>query len=206
MTQANDSILVTPGAGATVATHAPGDGKEYQVLMLAGPAGHLAGDVPTYYVQTAQQAAAANKDFIEIFNATGSGKLMRLHKIYMQSNIATQTGVGMQFDLIRTSAVGTGGTTLTPVLVDTSKPAVPAQVTARAAPTGGATASATLMSPWLSSEETQPGVHLNWANNIIPEDNLIQPPVLRENQGIKLRQITSSTAGSWSALAVITLV
>lgn len=55
MAQANDSILVTPGSGATVATHNPGDSKEYQVVMLAGDKGHIHG-------QVAQSAAQQMQD------------------------------------------------------------------------------------------------------------------------------------------------
>ena len=206
MAQANDSIAVTPGTGATVATQNPGDGKEYQVVMVASATGHLQGDVPTYYYQTAQAAAAQNKIFFEVFNASGSGKILRLRKLFIQSNVATQTGVGMQFDLNRTSAVGTSGTTLTAALADTANAAVPAQVTARSVPTGGATtAGAVFSSPFLSSEETQAGTHFNWAFNYIPEGENIQRPTAREGEGLKLTQITNSTAGSWSVCAVITL-
>lgn len=42
MTQANDSITVTPGTGATVATHSV-DSKEHQVMIVADPAGRLLG-------------------------------------------------------------------------------------------------------------------------------------------------------------------
>lgn len=40
MTQANDSIAVTPGTGAVVATHTVA-GKEHQVMMLANQAGDI---------------------------------------------------------------------------------------------------------------------------------------------------------------------
>lgn len=40
MTQANDSITVTPGSGATVATHLV-SGKEHQVVVLADQSGTL---------------------------------------------------------------------------------------------------------------------------------------------------------------------
>ena len=40
MAQANDSVLVTPGSGATIASHLI-NGKEYQVVMVAEADGHL---------------------------------------------------------------------------------------------------------------------------------------------------------------------
>lgn len=42
MTQANDSISITPGSGATVATHLISD-KEHQVMIVADPVGRLLG-------------------------------------------------------------------------------------------------------------------------------------------------------------------
>ena len=46
MSQANDSVLVTPGAGATVATHLV-SAKEYQVVMVADESGHIQQTLPT---------------------------------------------------------------------------------------------------------------------------------------------------------------
>jgi len=82
MTQANDSILVTPGSGATVATHNPGDGKEYQVVMVAGDKGHIHGSKPSYLLWIPPQAAAASKIYFDLYNATGSGKTIEVNGIW----------------------------------------------------------------------------------------------------------------------------
>jgi hypothetical protein len=67
MTQANDSILVTPGSGATVATHAAG-GKEHQVVMLADPDGHLKGSNAAYRLLVPGSAVGANKVHLDLWN------------------------------------------------------------------------------------------------------------------------------------------
>jgi hypothetical protein len=205
MTQANDSILVTPGTGATVATHNPGDGKEYQVVMLAGPAGHLYDTLPTYYFWKTFAAGAANQRTIDIFNASGSGKVLRVKKLFIQCSMAAITGVGHQFDLIRTTAVGTGGTGLTAGKADTGNANLPAQVTARALATGGATEASVLFSISVDPEETRPGAAIMGMINWIPEGPNIQEVVLREGEGLLVKQITNNTAASWGCLLAFTV-
>jgi hypothetical protein len=166
------------------------------------------GAMPTYYYNTATTtgaAAAQNKIFIDVFNASGSGRVVRLRKMFVQIHVATVTGVSIQFDLDRTSAVGTGGTTLTATKSDTADENLPAQITARHAPTGGATKSGTtLFATPISTEETMTGAHLSWAWNIIPEGTEVREPTAREGEGLRLIQITSSTAGTISVVAVFT--
>ena len=164
----------------------------------------VAASLPTYYFWSGYSAGAANKIYLDVFNASGSGKVLRLRKLFVQSTVAAVTGVGFQFDLDRTTAAGTGGTVLTGNPADTADGALPAQVTARTVPTGGATKQLTLFPVTLSSEETQAGAHFNWAHNVIPESPEVKEPIIREGQGVRLVQITSSTAGTWGVLAVVT--
>src|SRR3990167_6183141 len=167
MTQANDSILVTPGSGATVATHNPGDGKEYQVMMLADDSGHIAQTLPTYSLWVPTAAVGANKLYADLFNASGSGKVIEVRGIWAipDTDVAVVGALGIQILLLRTSAVGTGGTvptynggtaetTGTIVPLDTNNGAPPAQITARALPTGGATISAFYWGQFVCGEET----------------------------------------------------
>lgn len=203
--QANDSVLVTPGSGATVATHNPGDGKEYQVVMIAHESGHIWDTLPTYYFWSTYDAGAANEITMELFNATGSGVVVRLKKIFLHHNQAAITGVGHQFDVDSTSAVGTGGTAITGRKADSANAAIPAQVTCRHAPSGGATKVATLFSIAQNPEETLPSAAIAPMINWVPEGPSIQEPVIRENEGIRVIQITSNTAGVWGCLFVVTI-
>jgi hypothetical protein len=214
VTQANDSIDVTPGTGATVATHLAG-GKEHQVVMVADEDGHVQGSNDTWLLyQTPRVLTAAATDLFDLFNASGSGKLLRLRSLFAirQRTAALATVPDWQFDAIRTSAVGTGGTavvagaaTAAPsagVLslqdADTSNAALPAQITARSLPTGGATAEAFLFSTFLSGIHSatarDPAFELMSGVNLVPELPYANPFILREGQGLKMRQITATAS------------
>jgi hypothetical protein len=205
MTKAGDSILVTPGSGATVATHDPGDGKEYQVVMVAGPDGHIQDTLPTYYYYTGLAAGAQNQRLIDIFNASGSGVIVKVKKLFMQCNQAAITGVGLQYDVIRTSAVGTAGTTITGRAADTTNAAIPAQITARRGATGGATESHILFPLGVDPEETRPSAGLMGMINWMPEGPNIQEYVMREGEGLLVKQITNNTAGIMGCVLVVSI-
>lgn len=201
MTLPNDSILVTPGSGATVATHLVG-GKEHQVVMVANASGHLQDTLPTYYWWSGWNVGAANKIHLEVFNAAGSGKTVKIRKLFIQCNLAAITGVGHVFDVDLTSAVGTGGTPITGRPADPLNDAIPAQITARHAPSGGATKDFTFFSAGLDPEETRPGSALAGMINWIPEGPNIQEIAVREGDGLRVIQITNNTAATWGVLAV----
>lgn len=199
MTLANDSILVTPGSGATVATHTV-NGKEHQVMMLAGARGHVWGSAPVYLVdsQNSANVAAARTTHIDLFNASGSGYVIEVLGVYIIPTLTAVAGIGLTWELIRTSSVGTGGTARTPVRLDTNNLAVPAQVTARSKPTGGASSGDTILYINTSSEETNPYAamannlnHLNFASS--PDTQTL---TLNEGEGIKIDQTTNSSIGS----------
>lgn len=220
MTQANDSVLVTPGAGATVATHAPGDGKEYQVVMVADDSGHIQQTLPTYSWWVPTAAVGANKLYADLFNASGSGKLIEIRGIWALSDTDTAvTGaLGVEILLLRTSAVGTGGaaptynggsasSTGTIVPFDTANAALPAQITARALPTGGATIAAFWWSQWVPGEEAATSqAYMTSFQNLLPETAMGQRVTLREGQGILYKQGAVAATGNLAFLTVFTLV
>lgn len=210
MSLANDSILVTPGSGATVATELVG-GKEHQVVMIADKTGNLLNSKDTYIARTGNTAhvAAARTTLFDIFNASGSGKVMRVTGVYIIPALVAVTGVGQTYEVIRTSAVGTGGTTVTPEKFDSANAAVPAQITARTKPTGGATTSATLQLINGSSEETTPYASMASVLNHVPMGGMLAPGevawVVRENEGLKIDQTTNSAVGNVNVQIVFTL-
>lgn len=209
MSVANDSILVTPGSGATVATHLA-NSKEHQVVMLATPSGQLYGTEETWIVQGGNSAnvAAARTTHFDLFNATGSGVILEIWGIYIIPTLVAVTGAGLTWEIIRTSAVGTGGTTLTPRPAETTNTALPAGVTARLKPTGGATTDHVLLSPNTSSEETSPyagmASQLNHLAGLMGSSmgGPTQPLVIRENEGIKIDQTTNSAVGSTNVVVI----
>ena len=210
MSLANDSILVTPGSGATVATELI-SGKEHQVVLLADKSGHMLNSKDTYIVFTGNtvHVAAARTTLFDIFNATGSGKIMRVVGLYVIPALAAVTGVGQTYEVIRTSAVGTGGTTLTPQKFDSADANLPAQVTARIKATGGATASATLQLLNGSSEETTAYASMASTLNHVPMGGTLGAGetgwVIRENEGLKIDQTTNSAVGNVNIQIVFTL-
>jgi hypothetical protein len=219
VTLANDSILVTPGSGATVATHAVG-GKEHQVVMLADDSGHLQNSLPTYFYCSPPIVVGAEKLHCDIFNATGSGKVMDIRGIWIIPKLdAAVTGaLAVRIDLYRTSAVGTGGTAASAdsatrdvgggnfTKFDESNTAIPAQITARVAPTGGATISRWLFLNNAAPEEsnTSMGYLTQW-QNLLPAFAFGQKFVVRENTGILFKQGAVASVGSVSFLVAFTL-
>lgn len=219
MAQANDSILVTPGAGATVATELIA-GKEHQVVIQADASGHIIGSLPTYLYMTPSAAVGASKLYLDMFNAVGSGKLMDVRGIWIvpDTDVAVTGALGVRIDLYRTSAVGTGGTAavyksatpdvaggnITPL--DTANAALPAQITARWLLTGGATISEWMITTYSLGEETATSqAFMTQYQNILPELTWGQRLAVREGQGILLKQGTVAATGNTHFLIAFTL-
>jgi hypothetical protein len=210
---ANDSILVTPGSGATVATHLAGS-KEHEVVMLADQSGHILGSKPRYVAMIPSQVhvASANTVHWDLFNADAA-LIVRVLSVRQIPNITTAvTGVVFDWLLARTSAVGTGGSAITPWLADLSQAALDADITCRSKPTGGATAGIDLRNYSLSSEETNAGTIMIASLGGL---ELVPAPllpinegygiVLRQNQGLRCVQITNSAAGNTGWLITFTV-
>lgn len=113
MTLANNTVLVTPGSGATLATQSPGSGTtEYHVMIPASASGHLTETEPTYTLQLPPLDSAANRYHFEFFNGSGSTFTIEVREVYpmTSSDTATTNNLSMRFDLFRTTAFSSGGT------------------------------------------------------------------------------------------------
>lgn len=219
MAQANDSVLVTPGVGATIATELIA-GKEHQVMVQADASGHVLGTLPTYMWATPSSAVGANKLHADLFNAAGSGKVIDVRAIWIvpDTDVAVAGALGIRIDLYRTSAVGTGGTaaaykSATPDVaggnicpMDTTNAALPAQITARHLLTGGATISEWMFATYSLGEETATSMaFLSQYQNILPEMTWGQKLALREGQGILLKQGAVAATGNIGFLIAFTV-
>ena len=209
MAQANDSITTkdASGATATVATHLAA-GKEHQVFMQANPDGHIMGSLPTYSAWSGVVAvAAANTVLWHLFNASGSGKVLKLRKIFIQPSQAVNALAAQTFRVAKTSAVGTtGNTAITIVKHDSTDATVPAQVTCARAYTAGGTQAFTYFEIPISVEETLPSVAVAPFFNILPTDGeAITDYVIREGEGISVIDITGG-AYSFSVLGIFTAI
>ena len=205
----NDSIAVTPGTGASVATQLVSS-KEYQIVMLATPDGHLAGSNPQYRLICPSQAVGANKVFLDFFNATGSGVAIRVLSAfcYVDNDTAVTGTLGVEINLTRTTAVGTGGTaatadgtSLTAITLskmDTANAALSANITARSAPTGGATAGALVGQRWVFTEETNAATGIAGVLGAEFVRNEGADLIVRENSGLRFVQGTVASVGNVS--------
>lgn len=210
MSLANSSTTITPGSGLTVATQSIGS-KDHQVIILADQDGHIQGSAAAYVLtQAPRVTTAAATDLFDLFNATGSGKIVRIRGIYPVINITAASAIipSFQFSVIRTSAVGTGGTAHTfegaaaPAtgllniarLSSNDAPTLSASITSRAVPTGGATGAVYWFDVWLMTEETNAAPYLMQGINMIPQLPYDQAFELQENQGVKIRQITATAS------------
>jgi hypothetical protein len=205
----NDSIAVTPGTGATVATQLVSS-KEYQVVMLAAQDGHLVGSNPQYRLICPSQAVGANKVFLDFFNATGSGVSIRVLSAYcyVDNDTAVTGTLGVEINLTRTTAVGTGGTaatadgtSLTAITIskmDTANAALSANITARSAPGGGATAGALIGQRWVFTEETNAssGIAGVLGGEFVRNEGA--DLIVRENSGLRFLQGTVASVGNVS--------
>lgn len=200
MTLPNDSVLVTPGVGATVATHLV-SGKEYQVMMEADALGHIKGSRADFLVFFTPATNAANRRVGDLFNADATGVVVRVQGIWIMPTLTGITGVQIGFGIKRTSAVGTGGTVVTPRPLDTTYAALDADITARAGATGGATAVYTYFQQHFFNDETNAGAGIVGLVNCLPviSDKTVEI-VLRQNEGLLIQQDVSATVGLTGAL------
>lgn len=206
MTLANDSVLVTPGSGATIATHTVGS-KEHQAVVLADPVtGHLVGSLDDWFAWFAPATNAANRSVADLFNADAS-VVVRVRGVWVIPTVTAITGVNLEFILNRTSAVGTGGTGVTPRPLDKNAAALDADITARAGATGGATLDVELFRQYHFNEETNAGLMLMQHQNLLPSSigNRVAEVVLRQNQGLQVKQGGAGTVGLTGALFYFTV-
>jgi hypothetical protein len=202
MALANDSVAVTPGSGTSIATHLVGS-VETQVVMLSHSDGQLVGSPNIYCLNIPEQVHVntANTVHWDLFNADASLLVRVLSIRQIPSTTTAVTGVAFAWSLDRTTAVGTGGSTLTAWLPDTSQTALDADITARSKPTGGATQGTVLRNYSIHSEETNTGNYVAMSQSgveLVPAHLQAENRgiLLRQNQGLRCTQITQSAAGN----------
>lgn len=212
MALAGDSILVTPGTGATVATHTV-NAKEHQVVMVADDDGHVVGSKLAYVINIPSQVhvAVASTVHWDLFNADATLLVRVLSIRHVPDQVtAVATGVPFNWLLERTTSVGTGGAVITPWLPDTSQTVLDTDITCRSKPTGGATAGIDLRNHQSHGEETNVGNNIASSlggTELIPEplqDNR-KGITLRQNQGIREVQVTNSALGNSAWVIVFTV-
>lgn len=223
-----DNVTLNSGTGGdSIGADDISSVKYQRIKLIHGADGVNAGDVSTanglpvsqvkpiayaYNIPSQVHVNSANTVHWDIFNADAS-LVVRIQSILQLPNITTAvTGIVFDWLLERTTAVGTGGSTLTAWLADLNDTALDADITARSKPTGGATQSTDLFNYSLSSEETTAAtIHVASIGGLELVPAHLRPNyggkgiVLRQNQGIRCVQVTASAAGNTGWLISFTV-
>ena len=157
----------------------------------------------TYVVKGTAVPFANLKYMLDIFNPTGSGKIVRVYRIWVENNqIAAVTGVTPILKIHRSTA-STGGVTLLPVSHDSSNTAL-GTITAGTGRT--VTTSSLFRNIAIPSDEATPLTgswdewqqfkHISELWNSGSRVAAIDPIVCRENQGLSIQNSTNTTVGS----------
>lgn len=204
MTLPNDSVLVTPGSGATVATHLVA-AKEYQVVMEADIDGHIKGSRASFTAFFPAVTNAANREVAELFNADAS-LIVRVQGIWIMPSLTAITGVQIGFDINKISAVGTtGSTAITPRPLDSNFTALDTDITARYGSTAGATLNHLFWTSYFFNDETNPSSIIGLINQLPVVSDKVVEIVLRQNQGVQVKESVTATVGLTAALMYFTV-
>lgn len=170
-----------------------------------------AGSQDTYSYGSASvltSAASVAQNLFDIFNGAGSGKIIRILEIRMcQFDASIVDGASVYFELRRTTTVGTGGITLLDTSHDTIQPSVPAQITARIDPTGGASFTGSPVG--IGNVNLDPS-SLSSVESVVIYKNtgseLSRPLTLREGEGVVIRtRLVPKPVGTLAWLVILTI-
>ena len=163
--------------------------------------------LPTFYALADNVAFAANKHHIALMNAAGSGKVVSIRKLFhINLALTAITGVAIRFDVKRATAVS-AGTAITPVSCD-SDDTLPSGITVA---TGATVTEGALLYPVTTQNDEITAANTAVANylammiNLQPEGPEIKELRLRPGEGMTVKQITSSTVGTFGWLVVFTV-
>lgn len=217
-----DNTELNAGSGGDIIGSDEIVGVKYQrVKLIHGSEGVNDGDVarsnplpatlvhdrPAYRLFVPAGAAGANKVYFDLFNASGSGKVMKIKSVraIKDGSVAVTGTLSVKLYLTFTSTVGTAGTahtengtSLTAISItehDSASAALPAQITARAAPGGGATAGRVVCERHVFTEETNASTY-DRVEFLLSEGIDVQPLVVREGEGIRVVQGAVASVGN----------
>lgn len=154
-----------------------------------------------------------NKSMAGIFNGSGSGRVLRVKRVYVLNNQTTPvTGVLTMFE-VRRSTAQSGGTSVTPTKHDTASENMPAQVlTAH----GATVTSSGVLRRFAWSNDEPTASTSTWDEfECVPTfmcmfdaatgDTDLEPLVLREGEGVDVRHTLTSTVGVVDIIIEFTL-
>lgn len=168
----------------------------------------------TYTVGAVGATFGNNKSMLGIFNGVGSGRIVRVYRVWVLNNqTAGVTGVLTTWTMRRTTAQS-GGTAITPTKHDTTSETAPAQCLFATGPTATLSSDVALRA-WMwsndepavssaTSDEFETLVPLNCVWDSTGDAN-IEPLVLREGQGVSIHHAGSSAVGLCDVFVEYTL-
>jgi hypothetical protein len=206
VTLANDSFQSAPDASGTlIATHLVGS-KEYQVMMAADATGNIIGSRDDWIAYLTPGTNATAREAAELFNADATA-IVRVRGIWVIPTQTAITGAQIGFDINRITSKGTTGlTAVTPRPMDKSQAALNANITAGFGSTAGGALDVLLWQVYFFNEETNASVALQATYNQLPiqGDHPVEI-VLRQNQGIQVKQSVASAVGLTGVLIYFTV-
>lgn len=208
----NDSIEITPGSGAVVAAHLIG-GKKYQVVIPAGPQGHLVDTADTYiaWANDVLMETTANTSHFSLVNETAD-KLVKVHKFFAVNLQAVAiVGIMIRMDVMRITG-HSAGTDIVAEKFDSASPALPAGITIKSK--GTVTGEGARLFGYATTNDeigltgaVVAATHVLQGLNLMFESPRIQELTLRQNQGFHAKQVTlTSVGGIWGYICVFTVV
>ena len=163
--------------------------------------------MPTYYALADNAAFLVNKQHISLFNNAGSNQVVSIKKIFhINLSLAAVTGVAVRFDVKRTSAQS-GGTAITAQSMDSTDPALASVLVA----TGATVTEGALLYPVTTQNDEIAASNAAVANYLMQMGNLaLESPEMKEmrlnpGEGMTIKQITSTTVGSFAWLVAFTV-
>ena len=163
--------------------------------------------LPTYYALADAVAFAANKQHLSIFNNAGSNQIIAIKKLFhINLSLSAVTGVAVRFDVKKTTAQSVG-TAITANSADSTNPALSGvQIATGATVTEGA-----ILYPITTQNDEITAANTAIANYLMQFGNLALEGVeqqeyrLRPGEGMTIKQITSTTVGSFAWLMSFTV-
>ena len=185
-------------------------------------AGHQLGIVPTYSWWVPGSAVGASKLYADIYNSSASTGIVEFRGVWAipKADVANAAVLPIEVGLYRTNAVGTGGAAftynggtgssahvITPLDTSNSSGVFGAAgVSARSAPTGGATITALYWAQYVFLEEISPATYVCAMTNLLPQTVVEQGVTLRPGQGMLIKQGAVASTGSVAFLGQFAVI
>lgn len=169
--------------------------------------------IVTYNLITDEIAGGANKVMMDLFNASGNDSppidlcLLGLY-IEPKTDVAVTGVVSARFDIFKTNTAGTGGTSnsynapasnaINITSFDSNAASLAdGHISARSAPTSGASLVNWIWSAFVFPEETNAGSVLAGKVQLLPDNPQIEPIVLHAGEGIVIKQGSVASVNSF---------